>query len=61
MANQTRQLVRLLEGEGVHVEVVPTNAPYRPGWIGRVRGVRALFRLVPYLLRLWRTAGRVQL
>src|SRR5262249_18696878 len=24
------------------------------------RGVRALFRLVPYLVRLWRAAGRVQ-
>lgn len=61
MANQTRQLARLLEGEGVHVEVVQTNAPYWPSWIGRVRGVRALFRLVPYLLGLWCAAGRVQL
>jgi len=61
MANQTRQLARLLEQEGVHVEVVQANAPYRPHWIGSVRGVRALFRLVPFLLGLWRAAGRVQL
>jgi glycosyltransferase involved in cell wall biosynthesis len=61
MANQTRQLARLLEGEGAHVEIIATNAPYRPSWIGRVRGVRALFRLVPYVLRLWRAAGGVQL
>ena len=61
MANQTRQLARLLEEEGVRVEVVPTNAPYRPHWVGALRGVRALFRLLPYLGRLWATAGRVQL
>jgi glycosyltransferase involved in cell wall biosynthesis len=61
MANQTRQLARLLEQEGVHVEIVQANAPYRPPWIGSLRGVRALFRLVPFLLRLWGAAGRVQL
>jgi glycosyltransferase involved in cell wall biosynthesis len=61
MANQTRQLARLLEQEGVHVEVVQANAPYRPHWIGSLRGARALFRLVPFLLRLWGAAGRVQL
>src|SRR5712691_2222677 len=61
MANQARQLARLLEQEGVHVEVVQTNAPYRPRWIAAFRGVRALFRLVPFLLRLWSAAGRVQL
>lgn len=61
MANQTRQLARLLEQEGIAVEVVQANAPYRPHWIGKLRGVRAVFRLLPYLLRLWRAAGRVQL
>jgi glycosyltransferase involved in cell wall biosynthesis len=61
MANQTRQLARLLEQEGLRVEVVQTNAPYRPEWIGGLRGVRALFRLLPYLGRLWGAAGRVQL
>jgi glycosyltransferase involved in cell wall biosynthesis len=61
MANQARQLARLLEQEGVHVEVVRSNAPYWPGWIGAVHGVRGLFRLVPFLWRLWRAAGRAQL
>ena len=61
MANQARQLVRLLEGEGASVEVVQTNAPYRPRWVGSIQGVRALFRFVPFLVRLWRAAGRVQL
>ena len=61
MANQTRQLARLLTEEGLDVEIVQVNAPYRPSWIEPLRGVRALFRLVPYLLRLWSAAGRVRL
>ncbi|MBX6392703.1 MAG: glycosyltransferase family 4 protein [Burkholderiales bacterium] len=61
MANQTRQLAWLLREAGVEVELVRTNAPYRPAWIGRLRGVRALFRLLPYVRALWRCAGRVEL
>ena len=61
MANQTLQLAQLLRSEGLVVELVQTNAPYKPDWAGKVRGIRALFRLLPYLLRLWRTAGRVDL
>jgi len=60
MANQTRQLGRLLEEEGHAVDLVQTNAPYRPAWAGKLRGVRALFRLAPYVIRLWRAAGRAQ-
>jgi glycosyltransferase involved in cell wall biosynthesis len=33
---------------------VQTNAPYAPPWVGSVPLVRAAFRLVPYLFRLWR-------
>jgi L-malate glycosyltransferase len=58
MANQTRQLARLLAADGVAVELVQTNAPIRPAWIRNVRGIRALFRLVPYLRALWRGTGR---
>lgn len=61
MANQTRQLFRLLADEGARVELVQVNMPYRPSWVGRYRGIRSLFRLVPYLLSLWRSAGKVQL
>lgn len=61
MANQTRQLARLLAQEGVEVDMVQVNAPYRPQWVGSLRGVRALFRLIPFLANLWTTAGRVQL
>ena len=61
MANQTRQLAELLQREGARVTVVAVNAPYRPRWVGGVPVVRALFRLVPYVLRLWRAAGEAEL
>lgn len=61
MANQTLQLARLLQGEGVRVEIVQVNGPYRPAWAGRVPVLRAVFRLAPYLYRLWRAAGRNEL
>lgn len=54
MANQMRQLATLLAGEGVQVRTVRTQPPYRPAWVGRVPVLRALFRLLPYLLQLWR-------
>jgi glycosyltransferase involved in cell wall biosynthesis len=59
MANQTLQLAELLRGEGADVSTVQVNAPYRPRWIEKVRGVRAVFRLVPYIVRLWGVAGHV--
>jgi glycosyltransferase involved in cell wall biosynthesis len=61
MANQTRQLAALLEKEGISVELVQVNAPYRPRWIGHIKGVRAAFRLLPFLFKLWRAAGRADL
>jgi L-malate glycosyltransferase len=61
MANQTIQFARLLAGEGMAVEIVQVNAPYTPRWVGRVPAVRAMFRLAPYLSRLWRAAGRNEL
>jgi glycosyltransferase involved in cell wall biosynthesis len=61
MANQTLQLARLLRGEDAVVELIQVNRPYRPGWIGRIKGIRAGFRLLPYLGHLWFSANRVQL
>lgn len=61
MANQTLQLLKLLEEDGHAVDVIQVNAAYRPAWVGRVPGLRAGFRLLPYLCQLWRAAGRVQL
>ncbi len=60
MANQCEQLLRLLRAEGVAVELVRTNADYRPAWIAGVPFVRAFARLSPYLLRLWAVCGRVE-
>jgi len=61
MANQTWQLAELLRSAGAKVSLVQTNAAYSPAWIGRVPLLRALFRLLPYLAALWRTAGRARL
>lgn len=61
MAMQTSQLAELLRGERVVVELVVTNPAYRPAWVGRLRGVRSLFRLLPYARSLWQVAGRVDL
>lgn len=61
MANQTRQLARLLEAANIRVTLVRTNAPYRPESIGGIKGVRALFRLVPYLFQAWNTVRDAQL
>lgn len=58
MANQTRQLAELLRAEGLPVTLVQTNRPYVPAWLGRVRGLRALGRLLPYLWSLWQACGR---
>lgn len=58
MALQTQQLTQLLAAAGANVCLLPTNAPYRPAWVGSWRGLRALFRLLPYFAQLWRLAGQ---
>jgi glycosyltransferase involved in cell wall biosynthesis len=60
MANQTRQLGELLRAAGAQVELLSTNPPYRPAWVAALKGLRAGFRLVAYVLALWRQVGRVQ-
>lgn len=61
MANQTWQLAGLLKQEGCSVELIQVNTPYRPRWVGHIKGLRAVFRLLPYLFHLWRAAGRADL
>jgi glycosyltransferase involved in cell wall biosynthesis len=61
MANQTLQLAKLLRGEDAFVELIQVNPPYWPKWTGKIKGIRAVFRLLPYLVHLWRAAGKVQL
>lgn len=58
MAAQTKQLCARLIAEGIDAEVVRTNPPWRPRFVAGVRGVRALFRFIPYLWRLWCASGR---
>ncbi len=55
MANQTKQLALLLKGEGVDVVILQTNAPYPFRFIEKITGLRAIFRLVPYLWLLWKS------
>jgi glycosyltransferase involved in cell wall biosynthesis len=61
IANQTLQLAALLRAEGFLVEMVQFNPPYRPAWTGKIRFLRAIVRLFPYLVQLWRTAAKVQM
>ena len=59
MANQTQQLAELLRASRASVTMVQTNSPYWPTWAGEIPGFRAIFRLVPFLLAVWRAAGKV--
>ena len=59
MAGQTRQLCELLASEGIRVALLPVNPPYSPEWIGRLHGIRAACRLIPFCIRLWLFVGRV--
>lgn len=61
MANQTKQLIQLLTDAGIEVRLVQVNAPYSPAWIGKIRVVRALFRLIPYKLKLWKACKNADL
>lgn len=58
MANQCRQLAELLRADGINVDLVQTNRPWRPAWVGGLRGLRAVARLLPYLWRLWASLPR---
>lgn len=58
MATQTEQLRLLLEAAGATVEFLPTNRPYRPGWIAQIPVLRAVARLLAYLAALWSACGK---
>ena len=61
MANQMRQLAQLLRNENIIVELIQVNRPYHPQWVGKIKGIRAVFRLFPYLIHLWKSADKIQL
>lgn len=54
MANLTKKLIGFIEGEGLIVNFIAMNSPYRPAWVEKIPGIRALFRLIPYLVSLYR-------
>lgn len=54
MANQTEKLAELLQGEGIAVRIIQTNAPYQPAWVAGIPVLRAVFRLLGYWVTLRR-------
>lgn len=54
MANQAQQLEQLLRQNGAEVRFVRVNEPYKPDWVADLKGIRSVFRLVPYLYQLSR-------
>jgi glycosyltransferase involved in cell wall biosynthesis len=61
MANQTLQLAGLLRDEGFEVDTIQVNCAVQPAWAAKVKGLRAVCRLLPYLGNLWRAAGSCDL
>jgi glycosyltransferase involved in cell wall biosynthesis len=61
MANQTRQLGELLASEGAVVTIVQVNAPYPSKPVEHIPVLRAVVRLFPYLVRLFRVIGTVDI
>lgn len=61
MAVQTQQLADLLKEQSVSVELIRTNRPYRPHFVGSLKGIRAVFRLLDYLVDIARVTARVDL
>lgn len=61
MANQAKLLSSRLGQSGVNVFFVRTNDNYRPAWIENIKIIRAGFRLLYFILDVWKTASRVQL
>ncbi|MEY3202428.1 MAG: hypothetical protein RIR70_1978 [Pseudomonadota bacterium] len=59
MARQRETLIENLRAEGLVVQPVAVNPPYSPRWVRRVPILRAMARLGPYLLALWRVCGKV--
>lgn len=59
MATQTRQLANLLGKEPVEISLVQNNKPYQPAWAAKLKGIRAAFRLIPYVVNVWKLAGKV--
>jgi glycosyltransferase involved in cell wall biosynthesis len=54
MANQTKKLSEFLQSEGLTVDIVRTNADYKPAFVAKLPVIRSLFRLAYYKLSLFK-------
>jgi len=60
MANQANQLYQLLQQEAdIKVSFVQTNSPYTHELIGKIKGLRAIVRLLAYVGEIYKLAGKV--
>jgi len=60
MANQANQLYQLLQQESdINVSFVQTNSPYTYELIGKIKGLRAIIRLLTYAREVYKLAGKV--
>ncbi len=59
MANQAKQLFELLRKDNIRVEFIRNNAPYQPAAIEKIKGIRAIFRIFPFFLKVWGLAKTV--
>jgi glycosyltransferase involved in cell wall biosynthesis len=53
MANLTLKLTELITQQGITVDLIQQNSPYRPSFIEKFKGIRAIVRLVPYFFSLF--------
>lgn len=53
MARQTAQQIELITEKGHVASVIPTNLPYQPAFVEKLKGIRAVVRLMHYLVVLF--------
>ncbi|MCF7970311.1 MAG: glycosyltransferase family 4 protein [Methylococcaceae bacterium] len=60
MANQANQLYQLLQQEpDINVSFLQTNSPYSYAFIGKIKGLRAIVRLLTYVGEVYKLTGKV--
>ena len=61
MANQAQLLLNYLTDDNKQVIFIRTNEDYKPAWIGRIKILRSVVRLLFFINTVWKTAGEVKL
>lgn len=54
MANLTFKLSEAISQQDIVVDIIQTNSPYKFKVIEKLKGIRAIFRLFPYILSLYK-------